>query len=222
METNLKKTGYESPPGLIPATSKKYIEQNYIPKYKKSKVYDFDIMLQRSKRERAKQDLAALLDLIPGAVSARETEDIERDKKGIDYIVTLRSGADIYIDAKQTLKPERHTWRYGEPELLIEVYSALETQKAGWTLDESKVTDYILYSFCPEDTQRRFLVPFQLLRMAARKYIHKWLEYKRREVKTKSRGRGWTTVVTYVPVSKLMQAVMSECYIGEDKIAKYC
>lgn len=134
-----------------------------------SVVYDFDEMLAISRAKRSETDAKTLLLLIPGAIHVEATDEKEKDKRGIDYIVTLRRGAQIY-----------------------------------------KVTDYILYTFHPDDTDECFLIPFQLLRMAAIRNIDKWLRYKKREVTSRSGGRTWTTQFTYVPYSILVEAINKE------------
>jgi hypothetical protein len=78
--------------------------------------------------------------------------------------------------------------------------------KAGWTLDEAKVTDMILYVFPPEDCTTAFLLPFQSLRMAARRNIEAWMRTHKVDTQTSNR---WQSQAVFVPADEVLTALAS-------------
>lgn len=61
----------------------------------------------------------------------------DRQMRGIDYIVTLKNGREVFIDNKV-----REKW-YGD--ILLEEYSNYESQRLWWLLREDVETEYIFY-----------------------------------------------------------------------------
>ena len=133
------------------------------------------------------------------------------DKNGIDYWATLRNGARVGIDHKLREKGAARYWRWGVPELAMEVWSVKPTPgrpgKTGWTLDESKNTDYVLYSFHDEDSDSAYLLPFQLLRLAFRLHCADWL--KEYHAKDQDSG-GWKSQAIFVPAPVVLTAVQDQ------------
>lgn len=178
--------------------------------------HDFMGKVDFSLGEREKIDLAILKDRFTGCISVEKT-DIETDKLGIDYIATLRKGAQIYVDGKTREKGCSKYWINGEPELALEIWSVIKTEnhkgKIGWTLNEASNVDYILYTFDKSDTEYYYIFPFQMLKNAFRHNYKKWTkEYKPKKQKSiqKESHQTWESKAIFVPASVVIKAVEKE------------
>ena len=129
-------------------------------------VHDFSQKLGFSAGANVRRDMEQIAAALGGACVRVEKTDVETDKAGIDYMAYLRNGAAVGVDAKRRERHCSRFWRDGVPELAIETYSVFDT-KPGWTFSSASDVDYILYSFEPQDSDRYFFLPFQLLRLAA-------------------------------------------------------
>ncbi len=138
--------------------------------------------------------------------------NLEQDKKGADYIATLKGGAKIFIDVKTRVKGASRYWQYGEPELALESYSVVENEKLGWTLNDSAITDYILFTFDPSDTELFYILPFQQLRKAFWRNFKSWKEIY--ELK-KQASDNWHSSAMFVPASIVVKAVTKLMIIKE-------
>jgi len=160
-------------------------------------------------------------------VHVREIDgDDPLNAKGIDFIATLRHGAELNIDTKGREAGCSKFWKfYGEPPDLFEPELALEKWsvvpengrpgKTGWTLDESKLTDYTLHVFDPMDSRQVFLLPFQLLRMAFQRHITAWwARYDHKSQETIRGSRNWRSECVFVPAYIVLGAIMSEMRPG--------
>lgn len=115
---------------------------------------------------------AILLKKFPGArqvISACK----ENDRKGTDYWVEMCGGYWLSIDVKVrdvdfAAKPDGIC----SDDLALESWSVFEEQIIGWTRDQAKRTDYVLWYW--RDTRRSCLVPFQPL---CRVFIDRWEEW---------------------------------------------
>lgn len=168
--------------------------------------YAFAEMLAVSKGQRKSTDAATILALLDGCMAVRSA-DLALDIRGVDYIARLRGGAEVYIDAKTRQRGCSKYWGH-EPELAIELWSVkpttTKTGKPGWTLDEAKLTDLVLYTWHPDDCEQAFLLPFQSLRMAARRNIRRWMA----EYKTDVQSSGsWESEAVFVPASEVIGAI---------------
>lgn len=167
--------------------------------------HSFQEKLEFSLGARQTFDLELLKNNIVGCVSVVKT-DAEADRAGIDYVATLRQGAQILIDAKARAAGASRYWKYGEPELALEVWSICPTAgkpgKVGWTLSESSNADMILFTF--EDAKVFYLLPFQPLRMAFQKNYSSWL---RTYGSRKERSTRWTSEAVFVPASVVMDEI---------------
>ena len=139
---------------------------------------------------------------IPHCVEVRKT-DIETDKTGIDYIATIRGGAELFIDAKTREPGCSRYWKSG-PELAIETWSVFEQKKQGWTFKENTNVDYILYTFPKQDCSEYFFIPFQLLRKAAITNYHGWI---RKYPLKKQVNRSYHSEAMFVPADVVLKAV---------------
>lgn len=177
-------------------------------------IHDFDAKLNFSLGEREKFDLDTLKRVITGCVRVEKT-DKETDKAGVDYIATLRRGAQVLIDAKAREKGASRYWKNGEPELALEKWNVCPTAtcqgKTGWTLNESSNVDLILYTFDPEDSREFYLIPFQQLRMAFVKNIWEWqARYCVKRQSSRQTTHSWQSEAVFVPASVVIKAVADQ------------
>jgi len=141
---------------------------------------------------------------------------VEDDKKGIDYYLTLENGQRLKIDTKTRRKGTKKYWKKRVvdgvcvlvPELALETWSVIKT-KTGWTKDDSKNTDYVLFLF--EEIDDCFLYPFQLLKRAFKKHEEKWyLKYKTAIQTTNSSTGNWKSECIFVPVEVVWDTISEE------------
>lgn len=172
-------------------------------------IYSFNERLRFSKGARQETDAETILSLLDGCVTV-EASGVALDKLGVDYIATLRRGAEVFVDAKTRERGCSRYWN-GDPELAIERWSVIpggkynrDFPKAGWTLDEQKKTDMILYTFHPSDCEIAFLLPFQSLRIAARRCIDQW--EKAYKVDVQDSG-SWQSQAVFVPATVVIRAI---------------
>ena len=172
--------------------------------------YDFDERLSFSQGKRGERDAEILRQAIPHCVDVKKTSE-ELDRKGIDYIATLKGGAEIGIDVKARDRGISKYWKNGKEDLVLEVWSVCPDERnegqLGWTLSDKTNVDLILYTFDVEDTKSYYLLPYQLLRMAFLRNGRKWLkDYGVRY----SHSKSWSTQVVFVPASVVMDAIRAE------------
>lgn len=170
------------------------------------RIYDFDERLAFSQGRRQQTDMDTIKTMIPGCIDVQIASET-LDRQGVDYIATLRRQAEILIDAK-TRDAGCSEWWKGQPELALEDWSVIPEKgnvgKAGWTLDESKVTDLVLFTFAPEDTAVCYLISFQLLRIAFHRNCCRWREQYKFDVQDSG---AWRSRCIFVPVSVVFAAI---------------
>lgn len=178
--------------------------------------YAFQERFEFSNSNRSGDTEAIIMNVLDGCQSV-ERASIEQDKTGVDYWATLRGNARVAIDLKVREVGCSQYWRkstdqpwISEPELALETWSVLPYGKSlgrvGWTLDESKATDYTLHLFDPSDSTTVFLLPFQLLRTAFRRNVSDWKQtYK---LAAQNSGAWWSECV-FVPADVVIQAINS-------------
>ncbi len=169
--------------------------------------YDFDEMLAYSNGAQKTTDIETIRSLLPGCTDVTKT-DTKTDKTGVDYIATLRRGAQVLIDAKTRQPGARRWWRDGVPDLALEKWSVIPTEaqpgKTGWTLSEASSVDYVLFTYMPEDCTTVFLYPFQLLRLTFRTNILEWQQTYPLKEQTSA---GWKSSCMFVPEPVVWQAM---------------
>lgn len=148
-----------------------------------------------------------LLEKIPGSVRVVKA-DTKDDRTGTDYWIEHVRGAPISVDTK--VRNDDPVQKYGEDDLALETLSVVEQQKIGWTLDETKRTDYILWWFIP--TRRWVLVPFLQLQAAFRKRLAEWRGmYRSARQRTTEPGRiGWHSECLFVPREAVWAAIYED------------
>lgn len=175
---------------------------------------EFTQKLEYSRGESEKIDIELLQRCIIGCETVRKTS-VEEDKKGVDYVATLRGGANVRIDAKTREPGCSKYWKHNQPELALEIYSVVpdSTHKGstGWTLSEVKEVDIILYTFDKSDTQKFYMIPYQHLRMAFRKNYKQWSHKYSRVYQI---NRGYRSEAMFVPAPVVLDAI-TDISIGQ-------
>lgn len=172
--------------------------------------YEFDERLSFSKGQRRESDHETIRQMLAGCVSVVDA-GIDEDRSGTDYVAVLRGGRRVPIDAKARERGCSRYWKNG-PELALELWSVKPTQHqrgvVGWTLDESKTTELVLFTFDPVDCSTCFLVCFQLLRVAFRKRCNEWMRsYFCPDQRTQTRTAEWLSQCVFVPVDVVLREV---------------
>ena len=177
--------------------------------------YNFDMELATS-RDRSAIDKWAIRELLPDCVEVREGNHYE-DLAGADYFGQLNNGREVPIDAKSRTPGSSRYWK-DEPELPMERWSVCPSEfhrdgKVGWTLDRSKLTEYILFTFDPDDSRQAYLLPFQQLRAAFLRWGKSWLEVYGKDgdwFYESSNGGEWTSAALFVPASVVLGAITEQ------------
>jgi hypothetical protein len=130
-----------------------------------------------------------LLENIPGALSVVQAHE-KNDRNGTDWWVEMPGNHHLSVDAKVR---EEDWWAThpDDDDLALELWSVIgeqlhdgtrtrQPQIVGWTLNEDKRSDYILWLW--KDTGRWCLVPFHMLCKVFQLHRDAWCkQYKRSE-----------------------------------------
>lgn len=163
--------------------------------------YAFDERLAMSSGIAASADVRSiLLAQIPGAVEVHKAATAN-DKQGIDWWVELNTARHLSVDAKVRASDWAAT-HPNEDDLALESWSVVEKEVVGWTRDETKKCDYVLWLWA--DTGRFCLVPFPML---CKVFSMRWAVW-RQQYKTKRqftpRGNGgYHSECVFVPRREL-------------------
>lgn len=171
--------------------------------------YDFDERLLWSKGRRQGSDIDTLRAMFPTCLSVTKTSEAE-DRAGTDYVIELRRGARLKVDAKARDKGCRQYWKAG-PEVALEVWSVkpggkygIRKPAVGWTLDESKEIDLILFTFDPADHQFAYVRPLPLLRETFRRNYSDWRMSYKSDTQDSYR---WESECVFVPLVVVDMAI---------------
>lgn len=173
--------------------------------------YEFDERLAFSKGRRQESDLETLRAMFPTCASVTKTSEAD-DRAGTDYVITLRRGAQLKVDAKSRDSGCRQYWKRG-PEVALEIWNVRAggkyrvppgRAKVGWTLDEAKEIDLILFTFDLTDHAFAYVRPLPLLREAFRRNFRGWKEQYRTAVQDSHR---WESECVFVPLLTVDQAI---------------
>lgn len=171
---------------------------------------NFNQCYEYSLGARERFDTSLLSKFIPNFKSVIKT-DSETDKKGIDYIATLRDGSTITIDAKTRVKGSSKYWKNNEPELALEQWSVVEQKKVGWVFkDSDQHPNYILYTFDRSDTDKFYFIPYLLLRKAAYRNWKQWEKMYGIKYQPNNSHGGYTSSAIFIPANTLISAVSNE------------
>ena len=135
------------------------------------------------------ENIPDVLDVLP----ATENED----RHGTDWWAYQKNGNALSIDCKI----REIDWASTHPnkdDLALETYSVIERDVPGWTRDENKKTDYVLWLWAP--TGRWCLMPFPMLCQVFREKWQEWRDtYKTKPQETPTCGGGYHSECTFVP-----------------------
>lgn len=178
--------------------------------------YGFGERLQFSMGERSATDIQTLRKMITGATSVSAAPK-QLDLMGVDYIATLggndgKPPALVNVDIKRRQRGSRKYWNRGwEPDLALEHWSVLPENgfagKIGWTLNESSITDLVLFTFDAEDTNNCYLLGFQPLRIAFRRHFYEWRDRFGGVKEQSSNGRKWKSAAICVPATAVLDGI---------------
>lgn len=157
-----------------------------------------------------------IANMVPNAIGI-ERADENADRNGTDYWI-LRSHRlpTLSVDVKH--RGFCPIERFGSDDACIETTSVYIGQspwkdsgrrKVGWTLDYSKRTDFVVYTWPNGEGTRYWILPFVPLCRAARDNWRVWAaQYGERPAK----NNGYLTLSVYPPrstIAKAMKAVMA-------------
>lgn len=129
--------------------------------------------------------------------------DSELQRAGVDRAVFLpRRQLPIYIDEKN--RPPREDGKPSWDDFLLEEWSNLGRKKVGWTLDETKVCDFVAYAI--HDRHKCYLLPFEPLRIACVSHLDEWKRRKGAYPKD-TQNHGYTTRNCVVQWDDLWRAI---------------
>lgn len=176
----------------------------------RSVVHDFRERLEFSARL---SDEADWIDFYRGPwpdmeACVRLDGDSKWQRSGVDRVIFLPNGKQIYIDEKKREKD------YGD--FLLEIWSVWlgpknSRNKIGWTLDEKKQCDYVAYAVLP--AAKCHLLPNELLRIACRRRLREWKKMPDAYPKD-APNRGYMTRNCAVPWNVLYSALRQEMERG--------
>lgn len=151
-------------------------------------------------------DISLLREYMPRGATIEKTKK-DLDKLGVDYVITMKDGSTLTVDAK-TRKPGASKYWRGEPELALERYSVVEQKIVGWLFKSSDVhPDYILYTFDAKDTKNFYFIPYALLRKAAFTNWRLWESRYGIKAQPNDSHGGYTSDALFVPASIVVDAV---------------
>jgi hypothetical protein len=151
-----------------------------------------------------------LLEHIPGAERVERAKE-EDDKKGTDYWV-YRKGVKKPVGIDVKIRSIDPIMQYSMDDLALEIWSVIDrndNNKIGWTLDNSKETDFILWFF--EPTKRFVLLPFLHLLAVTTEHMPMW--EKTYKVSTQgSDDKRWRSMCVFVPRKVVLGAITARFY----------
>lgn len=180
-----------------------------------TQITDFYADLAFSKAARQDSDIETLRAMFPRAAAVVKT-DAARDRAGTDYVVRLRRGAEVLVDAKARRAGCSRYWRAG-PEVALERWNVMpggifgtprEVARTGWALDEGKDSDLILFTFDCTDHPFAYARSFPLLREAFRRNCGSWFgEFFHDRQSSVKGGAPYQSECVFVPLSVLDDAI---------------
>lgn len=165
-----------------------------------SREYRFDERLQMSQGISATKDIAeVLMKNVPGALYITKATQSD-DRNGTDFWVHHQSGSPYSVDVK--MRGEDWACKQGPnaaDDLALETWSVVEKQVVGWTRDQSKATDYVLWFWT--DSGRWCLIPFAMLCAVFQSFWEDWRQqFKTRQQFTSFLDRnGYHSECVFVP-----------------------
>ena len=169
--------------------------------------YGFEERLQMSEGISSTKSIEEiLLANIPGAQRVVRAAR-SADRNGTDYWVHHARGKPYSVDVKArsedwAFKPEPNT----RDDLALETWSVVENQVIGWTRDERKMTDYVLWFW--KDSGRWCLVPFAMLCSVFAEFWEEWIfRFETARQQTPWNGGSYHSECVYVPRRDVWAAI---------------
>lgn len=150
--------------------------------------------------EHIDDDEAIMAKLYPGFIAVKA--QLELDRRGVDYFLfrCLPDGtANIaLVDIKRRRAGARRYWRYGEPEVVIELGDD------GWLFKVDSLTVTVVYAFDAEDSAIDYAVSYSDLRSVALEHKSDWeSRFGIKRQRNSFSGSCYTSTAIFVPVSEL-------------------
>lgn len=133
--------------------------------------------------------------VFPGLARIELVEDRKLQRQGIDKLLHMDNGQRITIDEKK-----RRT-DYGD--ILLELWSVFEEGKKGWLF--TSYCHYLVYAIMP--TQKVYLLPMALLRLA---WEHNKVEWEQHYRRIEAHNVNYKTISIPIPPSILLLAISKE------------
>lgn len=139
---------------------------------------------------------------IPGCIEI-ERADLDNDRDGTDYFIYRHGNEALRLDLK--LRDTDFALQ-GQDDLALETWSVIPdgtTQgKVGWSRDETKNSDFILWYW--QDTGRFFLVSFPALCSVFSRFWELWAS---RYKIARQQSESWQSECMYVPREIIIKAL---------------
>lgn len=182
--------------------------------------FEFAERLAFSRGVRERTDVETLRRMIAGCERVEPTSSAD-DRKGVDYWAHVRGGRPLGIDAKAREAGAGRYWVNGEPDLALERWSIVPDHARprgvpGWTIDPAKLTDMVLFTFDPQDTDLCYLLGLPQLRLTFLRFRHRWRDrgYRYAAQTTNRNGRSaYRSACLFVPAGVVLDG-MREVAIG--------
>lgn len=177
--------------------------------------FDFDERLRMSEGYAGGAGVRGiLLDCIPGALHAYKAAKAN-DRMGVDWWVEMSSGHHLAVDLK-VRQEDFSTKNPPRDDLALETLSVVEANKVGWTRDENKRCDYILFLW--QDTGRYCLMPFPLLCRVFQQNWETWrAQFKPCQQSTRGAYGTYRSECVFVP-RKLVWQEIYKTYGGDQRV----
>lgn len=148
----------------------------------------------------------------------------EQDRRGIDWVVMTQDNREIYIDTKTRTHRGSELSCLGKPypEIILELWSIMPGGKyntpigrsrIGWSKDETKLTNYVLYTFHPDICTKHYLFRFKTLKhiVAIREALWRTKNDKKFKsnitIRIISSEKSWESECAYVPVNLIFKEI---------------
>ena len=166
-----------------------------------STVHEFK---QSRARSEGYDDLVAnCMQLYFGAAFGRYSKntDLALDMKGVDATVELTNGKQVYLDLKAD--------SYNTEQVALELWSNTERGKLGWTCDNTKLTDLVVYIKVAK--QRLYVFPFLQLQRFMRQQCQSDPNALMDRMKV-VRNPNYTTTIALYSTDEMLTA-MGDCVV---------
>lgn len=174
-----------------------------------SEIFDFNRQLSESHKYETEDVLLDLKSYFSDLLQLFKAHELN-DRRGIDYYLEFPNGKIETVDVKIRYKD------YGENSNVIELTSG---NKAGWTLDNSKLTDWIFYKWL--DTGRSELFHARQLREATNRNIEQWKKvYPTTTQISHHNGKCWSSNSMFVASRDIWKAIYSKYAKGGENEAR--